>query len=80
MQFILYCGVANTPWKGYRKRKGEIDKKIASRIVGVEVHCGPIHGTILYYVDNLVAGGSNLIIEITRQGNKLCKLCIPVSS
>lgn len=39
-----------------------------SRIIGVEVHCGPVHGTILYYVDNLVSGGANLIIEVTKQG------------
>jgi hypothetical protein len=38
----------------------------------VEVHCGPIHGTILYYVDSLVSGGANLIIELTRQ----CKGCV----
>lgn len=66
----------NTPWKGYRKRKGDADKKILSRIIGVEVHCGPIHGTMLYYVDNLVAGGSNLIIEITRQGAIKFLMCI----
>lgn len=57
----------DTPWKGYRKSKGD-SNHISSRIIGVEVHCGPIHGTILYYVDNLVNGGANLIIELTRQG------------
>jgi hypothetical protein len=63
------CGVlltGDTPYKGARKKKGD-NSKITSRIIGVEVHCGPVHGTILYYVDNLVAGGANLIIELTRQ-------------
>jgi hypothetical protein len=57
------------PYKGPRKKKGD-NTHISSRIIGVEVHCGPVHGTILYYVDNMVKGGANLIIELTRQGNE----------
>ena len=41
---------------------------ITSRVIGVEVHCGPVHGTLLYYTDDLAKGGSNTIIEVTRQG------------
>jgi hypothetical protein len=41
---------------------------ITSRVIGVEVHCGPIHGTLLYYTDDLTGGGANTIIEVTRQG------------
>lgn len=41
---------------------------ISSRVIGVEVHCGPVHGTFLYYTDDLTKGGSNTIIEVTRQG------------
>ena len=32
------------------------------------MHCGPVHGTFLYYTDDLTKGGSNTIIEVTRQG------------
>ena len=56
----------NTPKKGSRNSKGD-NTHITSRIIGVEVHCGPIHGTFLYYTDNLVSGGANIIIEVTRQ-------------
>jgi hypothetical protein len=37
------------------------------RIIGIEVHCGPVHGTFLYYTDNLTLGGSNIMIEVVRQ-------------
>ena len=60
----IYKG--NTPKKGHVKSKGETSQ-ITSRIIGVEVHCGPVHGTFLYYTDNLVSGGANTIIEIMRQ-------------
>ena len=56
----------NTPRKGNRELKKD-SKKITSRIIGVEVHCGPIHGTMLYYTDNVTAGGASIIIEVTRQ-------------
>ena len=56
----------NTPKKGARSSKGETNH-ITSRIIGVEVHCGPVHGTFLYYTDNLTSGGANIIIEVTRQ-------------
>lgn len=32
------------------------------------MHCGPIHGTLLYYTDQMTQGGANIIIEVTRQG------------
>ena len=72
LHFFCFSQIpGDTPWKGYRKSKGD-SHHITSRIVGVEVHCGPVHGTILYYANNMVAGGSNLIIAITRQGeNKI---------
>lgn len=60
--------VGDTPRIGDRRAKSDT-KVITSRIIGVEVHCGPIHGTILYYTDNLTAGGSNIMIEIIRQCN-----------
>jgi hypothetical protein len=56
----------NTPKKGDRAAKGD-SNHITSRIIGVEVHCGPIHGTMLYYTDNLTGGGANAIIDVMRQ-------------
>lgn len=56
----------NTPKRGLRSSKGD-KTHITSRIIGVEVHCGPIHGTLLYYSDNLTSSGGNIIIEVTRQ-------------
>lgn len=52
---------------GHRASKGD-SYHITSRIIGVEVHCGPVHGTFIYFTNNLVAGGANIIIESTRQG------------
>lgn len=62
----LYAA-GDTPRIGDRRSKSDT-KVITSRIIGVEVHCGPIHGTMLYYTDNLVSGGANIMIEIIRQG------------
>ena len=62
----------NTPRQQQRGRKSKKSTHhIASRVIGVEVHCGPIHGTLLYYTDDLSKGGSNTIIEVTRQGTVL---------
>jgi hypothetical protein len=57
----------DTPRYGSTNVKGDT-KKITSRIIGVEVHCGPVHEVFLYYTDNLVDGGANIMIEIQRQG------------
>jgi len=56
----------DTPRLGKEAAKGDTHH-ITSRIIGVEVHCGPIHGTLLYYTDNMTQGGANIIIEVTRQ-------------
>ena len=65
---LISCSPAgDTPRMGDRPSKGD-NKVITSRIIGVEVHCGPIHGTLLYYTDNLTAGGANTMIEVVRQG------------
>lgn len=58
----------DTPRRGIRQSKAETSAShITSRIIGVEVHCGPIHGTMLYIMDNLVGGGANILIEVIRQ-------------
>ena len=67
----------NTP---RQQQRGRASKKsthhIASRVIGVEVHCGPVHGTLLYYTDDMSKGGRSTIIEVTRQGNGIHVLFI----
>lgn len=74
MSFIY---VGNTPRQRVKGRGTKGQKNtITSRVIGVEVHCGPVHGTLLYYTDDLTTGGANTIIEVTRQGkfhNEICK-------
>ena len=69
--------VGNTPRQRVKGRGTKGQKHcITSRVIGVEVHCGPVHGTLLYYTDDLTSGGANTIIEVTRQGklqNEICK-------
>ena len=36
----------------------------------MQVVCGPINGTLLYYTDEFVGGGANIMIEIQRQSIK----------
>jgi hypothetical protein len=46
----------------------EKEKIFETRIVGTEVVCGPIRRTVLVYrTDELVSGGANITIEMTRQ-------------
>jgi hypothetical protein len=41
--------------------------KNTNRIFGVEVVCGDIVETFLYYADQFIAGGANILIEVQRQ-------------
>ena len=41
--------------------------KFANRIFGVEVTCGIINTVFLYHIDQFLAGGANLLIEVQRQ-------------
>ena len=43
------------------------DKVIETRIVGIEVICGPIKTVLVYRTDELISGGANITIEMTRQ-------------
>jgi len=43
------------------------DKVIETRIVGIEVVCGPIKTVLVYRTDELISGGANITIELTRQ-------------
>ena len=50
------------------KRKVNVSKQNESRVIGVEVYCGPIKEVFLYYTDNLViSGGANIMVEFQRQ-------------
>ena len=55
----------DTPKYGKRRSKG--DKTIESRIIGVEVYCGPVKEILVYTTDDLVCGGANIMIEVLRQ-------------
>jgi len=45
------------------KRKVNVSKQIESRVIGVEVYCGPIKEVFLYYTDNLVSRRANIMVE-----------------
>ena len=60
---IMTC---NTPKVG-KKRHSTAKSQIESRVIGVEVYCGPVQTVFLYYTDNMVSGGANVMIEIQRQ-------------
>jgi hypothetical protein len=47
-----------------KKQKAAV---IGNRIIGVEVCCGPIHGIFVYHCDDLIPGGAETMIEVTRQ-------------
>ena len=68
---LYFVIIGNTP---RQRQAGRGNKQntyhITSRVIGVEVHCGPVHGTLLYYTDDMSKGGANTIIEVTRQGNQ----------
>jgi len=57
------------------KKPSKGDRTIESRIIGVEVYCGPIKTVFIYRTDSLVSSGSNIMVEIVRQAMiDLCKL------
>lgn len=62
----MTCVKGDTPHRGMENV--EDPNHITSRLFGAEVHCGHIHETFLYYVDNLASGGANVVVEIIRQG------------
>jgi hypothetical protein len=56
----------NTPKFG-KARHSTAKAQIDSRCIGVEVYCGPVQTVFLYFTDNMISGGSNIMIEIQRQ-------------
>jgi hypothetical protein len=57
-----------TPRWGINAHGARFKTQFKSRVIGVEVVCGPIHKFFTYYTDNLVAKGANIMIEVQRQG------------
>jgi hypothetical protein len=57
--------LGNTPVFG-RSIKGDL--YMTTRVIGVEVYCGDIQETFLFYTDNMVKGGANIMIEVQRRG------------
>jgi hypothetical protein len=55
--------------KDKRNTKGAVIEvgSIANRVMGVEVICGPINTTFLYYTGDFTSKGSNLMVEVIRQ-------------
>lgn len=73
---ILYCydclirfSPGNTPFYGIGSLK---NCQMGTRIIGVQVVCGPIDETFLYYTDNMVKSGANVMIEVQRRGMSTC--------
>ena len=68
--YVYFCSVTDlhstleSP-KFPKESKG--DSYIETRIVGIEVVCGPIKTVLVYRTDQLVNGGANITIEMTRQ-------------
>ena len=51
------------------------DEVIESRLIGVEVFCGPVKTVFSYLTSAFVSGGANIIIEVVRQSIvDLCSL------
>ena len=60
----------NTPKFGVNGQKlGPDDKFIESRVIGVEVVCGPVDTHFVYITDDTIAHGANIMIEVQRQGS-----------
>jgi len=55
-----------TPKVG-KDRHSKGTQTMESRVIGVEVFCGTIETTFLYFTDNMVSGGANIMIEVQRQ-------------
>jgi hypothetical protein len=56
-----------SPFNGLANKKSDADV-IQSRLFGAEVHCAHVHGTFLYYTDDMMSGGGNITAQIMRQG------------
>jgi len=65
----MTCATCNTPKHGSANRgSAQSSNCIVNRIVGVELHCGPVKEVILYCTDNMVDTGANIMVQIQRLG------------
>lgn len=62
----MTCVKGDTPHRGMENV--EDSNHVTSRLFGAEVHCGHIHETFLYYLDNMTSGGANVVVQIMREG------------
>jgi len=61
---------SDTPKEGTGKRLTKIwdGHTISSRLMAVEVKCGPVDTHFVYSMDDTVQKGSNVMVEVMRQG------------
>ena len=78
----MTCATCNTPKHGSANRgSAQSSNCIVNRIVGVELHCGPVKEVILYCTDNMVDTGENIMVQIQRLGTLYkcaCAICVCV--
>lgn len=69
--FIMMDAISNCKTELPRKKpKDHIighDGRVANRLMGVEVTCGPVQGIFNYHLGSEIEGGGNLIVECMRQ-------------
>jgi len=75
---------ANTPRFGSRGSKLHAnnctkDNSLETRIIGVEVVCGRIDTHFIYYTDNLIGHGGNVMIEVFRQSKTALIITVPAT-
>ncbi len=59
----------NTPKLGKKSGRSSTPGSniIQNRVIGVEVYCGRVAGTMLYHTDNFVSDGGSIMIEVSVQ-------------
>lgn len=67
----MICMKGDTVRWGLNAHGARFKTKTRSRVIGIEVVCGPIHKFFVYYTDNLVSKGANVMIEAQRRGDEL---------
>jgi len=54
---------------GNRRMNPSESNRFETRVIGVEVICGPVNTHFIYSTDELHSHGANIMIEIQRLGN-----------
>jgi hypothetical protein len=58
---------ADTPFIGKGGRRNYLSHKIENRNIGAHLVCGNIDTYVSFNTNNLVPGGANIIIEVTKR-------------